>query len=501
MMRGYRLLKNNNNLDLLMQLRNVLTKTNLNVHTILTTSDNKQIDIELTTRQYLTSRILHLSFNKAILCSYGNNKTLRYPLPIVWQKQLIANHIKVNKVICTIYWFFYVLFLWCYGIFTAIKYTKNIITTYKKTDNYVYFDQLRVDSFSTEKKQYNITNWYLQWQNKAKNINTLCHGIKQAKFINRNDINIAYCDVMPDLFGINKVKYILLSLKQIILSLVFLLLGKTTAAVLLNQHIKFLLIKLANKENLAKDYLFHNSGLFYRPLWTYEAEVKDSRVIFYFYSTNDKNFKIKNRESVQHPWHLLTWPHYLVWNKAQLDYLIYNPKIIEEVGFIWFSCNGAEVPILPHNSIAVFDVQAVHSTFYIILGAHLEYYVPKIINQFLLDIQTVLLETKQQMAHKRKRTSKHTHKKYLHNLVKLKQKDNYIAINSDLSATTLIKQTKATISIPFTSTALIAKAEGKPSVYYDPSGIIQKDDMAAHGITVLVGIDELRQWVKTINNA
>jgi polysaccharide biosynthesis PFTS motif protein len=53
--------------------------------------------------------------------------------------------------------------------------------------------------------------------------------------------------------------------------------------------------------------------------------------------------------------------------------------------------------------------------------------------------------------------------------------------------------------MPFTSTALIAKYEGKPSIYYDPSGIIQKNDRAAHGIPVLVNIDELQQWVEGIN--
>jgi len=54
--------------------------------------------------------------------------------------------------------------------------------------------------------------------------------------------------------------------------------------------------------------------------------------------------------------------------------------------------------------------------------------------------------------------------------------------------------------MPFTSTALMAKLEGKPSVYYDPSGLIQKDDRAAHGVPVLSNIDELQEWVKSIGN-
>jgi polysaccharide biosynthesis PFTS motif protein len=71
-------------------------------------------------------------------------------------------------------------------------------------------------------------------------------------------------------------------------------------------------------------------------------------------------------------------------------------------------------------------------------------------------------------------------------------------VHPDSDATKLIQKTAATISIPFTSTALIAKSEGKPSVYYDPSGVVQKDDRAAHGIPVLSSIDELEAWVKTL---
>ena len=47
--------------------------------------------------------------------------------------------------------------------------------------------------------------------------------------------------------------------------------------------------------------------------------------------------------------------------------------------------------------------------------------------------------------------------------------------------------------MPFTSTALVARNLGKPSYYYDPSGIIQNDDRAAHGIPVISGVDGLQE--------
>jgi len=273
------------------------------------------------------------------------------------------------------------------------------------------------------------------------------------------------------------------------------------SGVLLSEIVKLVRVKLADKEQLAKDYLFHNSEPFYRPLWTYEAEVKKSRIIFYFYGVNIETFKTKDGYQVAGPWHLITWPYYLVWDKYHANFINrfdQHSPIVEEVGVIWFSSNDGELSSPPQNSIAVFDVQPFRGSFYISIGAAIEYYVPSIANQFLSDIQKVTDQNNLVMTHKRKRTNKYMHKKYMHKLKKLNQKENYIEIDPDISANSLIKKTLASVSMPFTSTALIAQSEGKPSIYYDPTGMIQKDDRAAHGIPILSKIDELEEWVRNI---
>jgi polysaccharide biosynthesis PFTS motif protein len=53
--------------------------------------------------------------------------------------------------------------------------------------------------------------------------------------------------------------------------------------------------------------------------------------------------------------------------------------------------------------------------------------------------------------------------------------------------------------MPFTSTALIGRELGKPSIYYDPFGQIQKDDRAAHGIKVVTGEKELHDWMSNLD--
>jgi polysaccharide biosynthesis PFTS motif protein len=57
----------------------------------------------------------------------------------------------------------------------------------------------------------------------------------------------------------------------------------------------------------------------------------------------------------------------------------------------------------------------------------------------------------------------------------------FFSIEPDISAIRVIKKSYAVISMPFTSTALLGKQLGKSSIYYDPSGMVQKDDRAAHG--------------------
>ena len=49
--------------------------------------------------------------------------------------------------------------------------------------------------------------------------------------------------------------------------------------------------------------------------------------------------------------------------------------------------------------------------------------------------------------------------------------------------------------MPCTSTAIIAREMGKPSVYYDPTGLLLKNDPAAHGIPLLSNTAELDAWL------
>lgn len=80
--KGYKILKKDNRLGLLIQLKDLLANTQLkNVHFPKHLLHGNRIDAELSARQYLTEKILGLAFNKSILYSIGTNNPLRCPLP------------------------------------------------------------------------------------------------------------------------------------------------------------------------------------------------------------------------------------------------------------------------------------------------------------------------------------------------------------------------------------------------------------------------------------
>ncbi len=500
--KGHKNLKEQNRLELPMQLRDCLAKTRLN-SVILPKSFlcGCGFDIELSTRQFLMSTILGLRFNKSILYSVGSKNPLRHPLPKEWRGALTDQNIDVDHFSSTLLWYAYSIIYWGKGFLYGLK---SILPLLKKQDdlgNYVYFSDINDQCMSNNPIKYNIINWYLQWKNKAIGVDSICHSVDNQPNFKLGSINVVRTFQVPIPKKSKLLMYIYITIHTSIYSFL-LCFFRPYCGFLLAEIIKLKRVSLVNNSALARDYLFHNSDPFYRPMWTYMAEKKGSRILFYFYSTNDEEFKREGGYPLQKPWYLMSWPYYLVWDKYQENFIKRFDKhnsIIEKVTSVWFSSSEKSIEA-PSNSIAVFDVTTMRPTRYFFLGTAYDYYVADIANQFLNDIQLVLNQNNINMLHKMKRVPLFAHKKYLRKINQLRKKSNYIEVEPSIDPFQVIQKTKACISIPFTSTAIIAKIEGRPSVFYDPSGMVQKDDRAAHGIPVLSGIDELKEWVESINN-
>ena len=253
--------------------------------------------------------------------------------------------------------------------------------------SYVYFEGLTAGNLPQpcrDDHSHDIVTWYMSWKDKTENIDVLCHGVANVKNSNVNGVPVEFNHhrllILNTLDGlVHFGGWAFVVGLRLVLDLIR---GRWWYAFLLRESAKAAMVRFQIADNLARDYLFHNSDWIYRPIWTYEAEKKGSRIIFYFYSTNCEIFKCSDGYPIQtNSWQAMNWPLYLVWDKYQVDFVrraIGATANIEVVGPIWFQTSSVEIPELPVNTVAVFDVPPRRSSRYQILGVSEEYYIPEV---------------------------------------------------------------------------------------------------------------------------
>ncbi|MCX6237730.1 MAG: polysaccharide biosynthesis PFTS motif protein [Bacteroidia bacterium] len=469
---------------------------------------------ETIVQQYLLNRVATFYLGKSLLHALGKpGSAVHHPLPSEWRKIVGQYNFKVSKIRSAFVWKGFLLLFLCYGLVSIGRkilfcFKEIIRPSFPELRSYVFFEDLTAGQLPqpcNDGRSYDIITWYRQWVGRVIGLDNLCHRVKGASTRTLDPIPVVSLpSILPPLTqNILLWRYIIWAIAASLLAIFDLIRGRWWHALMLSEASSAALVKLQNPNKLAREYLFHNSNHTYRPLWTYEAEKKGSRIIFYFYSANVEAFKC----SKEYPppwigWRTATWPIYLVWDKYQADFIRRSVSMkpnINIVGSIWFNASPNEMPVLPPNSIAVFDVQPVRDAFYQTLGIDFDYYIPNTCNQFLIDIFDSLKKHKATLILKRKREiGKLSHYKYRNLLTDLKKQNNFIEVENTIEAQRIIENCTAVISMPFTSTALLGRELKKPSIYYDPHGQIQKDDRGAHGIPIITDIEELREWVATV---
>lgn len=518
MMRGYRILKKSDNLLSIRKLKRILINSNLKL---------KSADLslnwhffyfklnELSVRQYLMYRLGGEKFNSVLLESLGGKKKIAYPLPVEWRMELESQGYQIDKFWAPILWQGYILHMWLFGVYKFFRvFLRNIIgsdgNNYSKS--YVFFAGLsssNIPKNDSEIPQFNIVSWWLKWSRNNREIQTLLHTVPDNLPILIDGIEIKSAShFLPKLKGISlNAKYFLGASYLISRSFINLLSGSWHNAFMLNQYADLIHAQLVNPKDIAKQYFFHNSDWIYRPLWTYGVEATGAEVYMYFYSTNCeplKHNKVVDNELIN-LFTGMSWPNYLVWDDDQAQFLLktLGDKVqYEIVGPIWFSDSDKGVPQIPDNSVMIFDVEPFRASVYQSYCFDIEYYVSDIAKQFILDIYDVLSSHDLNMVLKRKRDiGNKSSKSYTKILDDLEKQDNFITVDPGISAFRLIKtNTNLVISMPYTSTAQIAKSYGLVSIYYDPSGLLLKDDSISHGVPLVSGKDELITWFKNYLN-
>ena len=505
-MRGYRVLKNNNKLYLLNDLKRILA----NIKEIRNIDGFGYIFQTISIKQYIFQKIIYATaFNRAILYSFGSGDGLLFPIPSLWQNKIIEYGVSVNKIGSSILWGYLVVKYWMRGVYVYLREIKK--NTLSKKDlysksGYSSFYGLSKNNFPVKDahESYDTISWYLKY-NKNTAVKTILHNIHDISDYISNGVNIVYCkDEIPKIRSrYLAIKFIFIGLFFIVSAFIKMLVGKWQVSLMLGEIIKALQMQYVDETDLAEEYLFSNSEWIYRPLWTHVAEERGAKVQFYFYSTNTEPFKNKDGYPLQtNNWDLLTWSNYLVWDRYQRDFIGREVKYkskIEIVGPIWGADCDKNIDDNIAGRVAVFDVSPRRNSIYQYLALQNEYYVPDVVCRFINDISEAIKHSSNSMVLKQKRESGDLHKQYVNQINQLNDDNKIILVDPCISAIRLIDVCQAVISLPFTSTAVLGKEAGKPSVYYDPTQRVQKDDRAAHGITVISGKSELQQWIsKTI---
>jgi polysaccharide biosynthesis PFTS motif protein len=515
-MRGYRLLRDSSTLHRIADVNRAFTTQNLNIDSSCFSRHLFGAGIgqaELVCRQYLLARVAGINLNKTLLYALGKpGASVVYHLPPAWRDILRLQGFKVPEFRSSLLWYAFVFMMFGYGILKIGQIiTRSIKASIKQekqaSGRYVYFDSLVPGTLPQpcqDGRSHDIITWYMQWSGRCKDVETLCHSVKDAK---KCDVNgapvISVSGPLPLLLsGAQHFNFLVWSMKAALIATFDFLCGRWWHALLLNQAALSAQARIQDSDSLAKDYLFHNSGWIYRPLWTYEAEKSGSRFILYFYSTNCEPFK--RADGYPPPYYgyqAMNWPLYLVWDEYQADFVrrvVGDAANITIVGPIWFHSNAEEMPTFNGRGIAVFDVTPHRSSRFRTLGLDTEFYVPEVCIPFLHGTQQTANSTGYTVFWKCKRKiGSIAHPRYRYHADKIAACDNVESVDPDISAQRVIEASVATISMPFTSTALIAREIGKPSCYYDPTGLLKKDDRAAHGIEIINTLEELATWLKT----
>lgn len=517
-MRGYRSLRKTGDLRRVAAVKEALTRTpvfsprgNLKIFAGLSGRAS-----EIAVRQFLLVRLIGNGLGGALLSSVGKrNAPVVYPLPSAWRKVVGEHGFKVAEHASAFLWACVVAVHFASGIFVAFKLAvadaRHLLRLgNRELKRHVYFDALGSGNLPPAGgggEKNDIVSWYLHWLGRAPNLDTVCHNVVAAGI--RESDGAAIVPVASPLLpfaGSSSLGRFLVASSFSIGKVFFSAMGgQWWYSMMLGETTKAAHIRMQDPALLALDYLFHNSTWIYRPLWTYEAERQGARILFYFYSTNIEQFK----QSGVYPeplygWQTMTWSKYLVWDDYQETFLrraVGDAVEVSVVGSISFHSGVPAPSDLPARSIAVFDVQPMRDAVYQPLGIDIEYYVPRNANKFLTDIQEATAMADRVMVFKRKRdVGTRVHPSYERTTNWLSGTSNYLEIDPDTSASALIEKCQAVISTAFTSTALIGRDLGKPSIYYDPHGLCEKDDRAAHGIPIVSGRMELLAWLAALES-
>ena len=452
-----------------------------------------------------------LEFRRKLLRAFGEDTySIDYPIPKNWQLALANSGFKVNRRKCDRLWYLFCLRKWCKGIFLCLEVAfepkindGDIVREIENGGSWAFFADLTLNCITKKRNNspsYNLRSWFQEY---LPTDEAFTAGGRRLSSRECQHNGVLYSKSgLLSLRGVNQ--RIGFFFTSIVAALECLLRSRGNIYQLLVFQ-EYAMLKKASvqlNEHLPKSIYFSNTSYSVRPLWTFLAEQRSSKVVLYYYSTNNERFGDKTEKERLYPaYRLIAWRNLMVWHERQST--VFKSAIsvdihCEVVGPIWFEDCPESLKENSSIDIAIFDVTPLRSSWYRTMCPPQDYYIAENGILFLEQIVAVcrLLNVTPSMKFKRPPSmDRRLDRRYLNAVAKMVSSGDLKLLAPEQSVQHYIKSAKMVISRPFTSTAHVAMALSCPSVFFDPSGITSHGDEGAAGVPMLTNIEELKSWI------
>lgn len=466
-------------------------------------------DVELCVRQRLVRRLISGKFLGELMVANATNSTqITTGLPPQWRKSLTSQGFRFHGFHSTFSWWQTLLRTYLHGVrrfMQLLRYSDKAANPWKTAASLpvlAHADKWQISLDSNARKfRKDTVNWLFKHESLARD-GLIVHlpGVKGCQL----SLTLwASPEPFPPLPTSGRLLFLIQGVKSLFFTAIGVLTGDWGRAIFLSDEMENIYFG-ASRSPHTPAYLFCNPLIEFRPFWTLQAEKSGAQVKFLFYSANARLFGpgLKNPPSAP-AYNVMNWPTINVWDENLAKHLREtncNTPEIEIVGPIDYSDSDDPSPISETPAIAVFDVTAFQPCILAGRGLLEPYYTRRNLERFLDDISECLVKSGLTMLYKRKRPMiRMAGTAYRRKVAEVASRPNTLLVSPTMAPSRVIAQAIGSISIPYTSTALIGRALGVPSVYYDPEGTLEDDKSLSHDIPVLRSKVELFDWITGVS--
>lgn len=469
---------------------------------------------ELTLSQFIFKNLINNKyFNEKLILEKCLSISFYYPLPKEYLIIIKNNGFRVNFFISKIYWGIFIFGFLIYNLFIIIK-SLFFLSKHKiKEDNHtiIYLDSLPnicpIENLNDDLPDF--YKWFSNFFIKEKKINKNIIFFHDNKSIKNTTINYKNIFSYKLIF---KKNFILRNLKLInyikafknSLILIFKL-GFSKSLIL--KELIYCEYAQLNKDCLPDYALFNMSNMTLQPLWSTIKNKNNDQIDFlYYYSTNIVPL-VENPDLAPNVfgYRIQSWNNYIFWNNNHRKWVEkcakrnINSTVINN--YIPFEGKNISIIKSKNKRIIIFDIPPRNDFVYYNFMHVGNIYSYEYCSKFFEDVVSTIKKSFKQVEifYKIKRDISSINSEYKNKFLNAQTKiDGFKIFYDEVSAQSLIKACDASISIPFTSTVLIADYLKKPSVYYNPSQVSLRSNFSENDNNLINNKPDLETWLNKV---